>query len=102
MVSMGTVVGRVARLAIAAALRMALGFLVAVSVYADGNWGERFPMIGALALADALVGAALGLRASWWYGAVLALPGLAVLAFFAGGDEGRWWHLSYAVLIAAL
>ena len=49
-----------------------------------------------------IVGAALGFRASWWYGTVLALTGLACWSSWMTGEEGRWWHFSFATLIAAL
>lgn len=99
---MGAIVGRVARSTGAAVLGTLLGFFVAASIFADGDWGERLPTIGALLLAYFLGGVALGYRASWWYGAILALPGLAVMAYFATGNEGHWWYLPYAGLVAAL
>jgi hypothetical protein len=92
-------VGRVARIAATAVLGMALGFLVAVSAFADAAWGERAVTLGALLLAYGLAGVALGFRASAWYGLGLALPGLAALA---ARGEGRWWYLPFAALVAAL
>ena len=93
---------RVVRTGLTAVLGMALGFFVTVSIVADGAWDERRRAIGVILLAYGLAGAALGFRASVWYGLGLALPGLAVLALFAAGGEGGWWSLLYGALIIAL
>ena len=90
---------RVARMGLTALLGMVLGFFVAVSVFADGAWDERRHIISVILLAYGLAGAALGFRASAWYGLGLALPGLAVLALFPAGGEGGWWSLLYGTLI---
>ena len=90
---------RRARTGLTALLGLALGFFVAVSVLADGAWDERRQAISAILLAYGLAGAALGFRASAWYGLGLALPGLAVLALFPAGGQGGWWSLLYGTLI---
>ncbi len=99
---MNGISGSVARMVLMAVLGLTLAFFVAVSVIADGAWDERAGMIAVIVLGYGLVGAALGFRASAWYGLGLALPGLAVLALLAAGGERQWWYLLYAALIIAL
>ena len=99
---MTTLARHLARVALMAALGATLGFLVAVSAFADGPWGERLVTVGAILLAYGLLGAALGARASGWYGLGLALPGVAALACLGAAGEGRWWYVPYGVLIALL
>ena len=84
-----------------AALGVTLGFFVAVSVFADGVWDERRVTIGILLLAYGLLGAALGFRASGWYGLWLALPGVGALVWLGALGDRHWWYLRYGALIVA-
>ena len=99
---MTTMVGHLVRVALMAALGATGGCLVAVSAFADGPWGDRLITIGAVLLAYGLLGAALGARASGWYGLGLALPGLVALACLGAAGEGRWWYLPYGALLALI
>ena len=99
---MGATVGLVVRIVVTVALGLVLGFFVAISAFADGPWEERRLLIGGLLLGYGLAGAALGLRASAWYGLGLAAPGVVVLFFLAFSGEGTWGHLLYAATIAVL
>ena len=99
---MSGILGQVERAALTAALGMALGYFVAVSAFADGTWEERRVAIGALLLLYGLAGAALGYRASAWYGLGLAVPGVVGLSLFAPVGESYGRYVLYAVLIVAL
>ena len=99
---MSGIVGQVARAVLTLVLGVALGFFVPVSAFADGTWGERRVTIGALLLLYGLAGAALGFRASTWYGLGLAVPGVLALSLVAPLGEGYGWYVLYAALIVAL
>ena len=83
----------------ALALGLLPAFIVAVSVFADGQWAERRFLILAILLGYSCLGFLAGwLSASWRIAFWLSFPALPMLMVF--GDENRAFALLYFALIA--